>query len=181
MKIIDNINSLLGESLKSTIEPKAKVKIAASCFASVLLLCSLLAACAPKPSAVSAEQLVRSIYTLPDPDFRAFLDPARRPLYYSQRIVKKAAEAERCYKEKYAMPDLEFDYITIGGDYDMHNLVIALQKENKTAAQVKVTFGKDDYYTELYYHLIATPAGWRIDDVITEKNGSLGGMLQNGC
>lgn len=32
MKIIDNINSLLGESLKSTIEPRAKVKIAASCF-----------------------------------------------------------------------------------------------------------------------------------------------------
>ena len=32
MEIIDNINQLLGDSLKSTIKPKSKVKIAASCF-----------------------------------------------------------------------------------------------------------------------------------------------------
>lgn len=32
MKIIDNINSLLGDDLKTTIQPNAKLKIAASCF-----------------------------------------------------------------------------------------------------------------------------------------------------
>jgi superfamily II DNA or RNA helicase len=32
MKIIDNINSLLGDDLKTSIHPKAKLKIAASCF-----------------------------------------------------------------------------------------------------------------------------------------------------
>lgn len=32
MKIIDNINSLLGDDLKASIHPKAKLKIAASCF-----------------------------------------------------------------------------------------------------------------------------------------------------
>lgn len=32
MKIIDNINSLLGEDLKSSIKPNARLKIAASCF-----------------------------------------------------------------------------------------------------------------------------------------------------
>jgi len=32
MKIIDNINSLLGDDLKSTLRPKSKLKIAASCF-----------------------------------------------------------------------------------------------------------------------------------------------------
>ncbi len=32
MKIIDNINSLLGNDLKSSLQPKAKLKIAASCF-----------------------------------------------------------------------------------------------------------------------------------------------------
>ncbi|MDX9841797.1 MAG: hypothetical protein RBS95_10085, partial [Desulfobulbus sp.] len=32
MKIIDNINSLLGDDLKASIRPKAKLKIAASCF-----------------------------------------------------------------------------------------------------------------------------------------------------
>lgn len=32
MKIIDNINSLLGDDLKASIQPKAKLKIAASCF-----------------------------------------------------------------------------------------------------------------------------------------------------
>ncbi len=32
MKIIDNINSLLGDDLKASIQPKARLKIAASCF-----------------------------------------------------------------------------------------------------------------------------------------------------
>lgn len=32
MELIDNINSLLGDSLKTTIEPGTKLKIAASCF-----------------------------------------------------------------------------------------------------------------------------------------------------
>ncbi len=32
MKIIDNINALLGDDLKTSITPKSKVKIAASCF-----------------------------------------------------------------------------------------------------------------------------------------------------
>ena len=32
MKIIDNINTLLGDDLKSSIHPKDKLKIAASCF-----------------------------------------------------------------------------------------------------------------------------------------------------
>src|SRR5574341_278302 len=32
MEIIDNINHLLGENLKRTLKPNAKLKIAASCF-----------------------------------------------------------------------------------------------------------------------------------------------------
>ncbi|QDU82485.1 hypothetical protein Pla110_42430 [Polystyrenella longa] len=32
MELIDNINTLLGENLKRTIEPGARLKIAASCF-----------------------------------------------------------------------------------------------------------------------------------------------------
>ncbi|MDR4508301.1 MAG: hypothetical protein MRJ65_08720 [Candidatus Brocadiaceae bacterium] len=32
MVIIDNINQLLGDSLKNTIRPESKLKIAASCF-----------------------------------------------------------------------------------------------------------------------------------------------------
>ncbi len=32
MKIIDNINSLLGDDLKTSLHPKARLKIAASCF-----------------------------------------------------------------------------------------------------------------------------------------------------
>ena len=32
MKIIDNINSLLGDDLKASIHPKTRLKIAASCF-----------------------------------------------------------------------------------------------------------------------------------------------------
>lgn len=32
MKIIDNINSLLGDDLKASIQPKSRLKIAASCF-----------------------------------------------------------------------------------------------------------------------------------------------------
>lgn len=32
MELIDNINTLLGENLKSTLKPGSKLKIAASCF-----------------------------------------------------------------------------------------------------------------------------------------------------
>ncbi|MBZ4202178.1 MAG: hypothetical protein LAC70_03535 [Methylovulum sp.] len=32
MELIDNINHLLGDNLKQTLQPKAKLKIAASCF-----------------------------------------------------------------------------------------------------------------------------------------------------
>jgi hypothetical protein len=32
MKIIDNINSLLGDDLKISLQPNAKLKIAAACF-----------------------------------------------------------------------------------------------------------------------------------------------------
>ena len=32
MRLIDNINSLLGEDLKGTLKPGSKLKIAASCF-----------------------------------------------------------------------------------------------------------------------------------------------------
>ena len=32
MKLIDNINSLLGDDLKNTLQAKSKLKIAASCF-----------------------------------------------------------------------------------------------------------------------------------------------------
>ena len=32
MEIIDNINNLLGDDLKKTLQPNVKLKIAASCF-----------------------------------------------------------------------------------------------------------------------------------------------------
>lgn len=32
MDLIDNINSLLGDDLKQTLQPNARLKIAASCF-----------------------------------------------------------------------------------------------------------------------------------------------------
>lgn len=133
------------------------------------------------PFLLTAEGLLRSIYTLPDPDFQAFHDPKRRPLYYSQRIVALAEKSERCYLDKFAMPHNEFDYITIGGDYAMHNLSITTQREDKDVAQLKVSFGEGDYFTELNYQLIATMEGWRINDVTTEKNGSLSEMLENEC
>lgn len=152
-----------------------------------MLLCAFAAACTlstalARPQASGTpEQLVRSIYTLPDPDFGAFLNPERRPLYYSSQIVWKAAKAEQCYFQKYTMSELEFDYITIGGDYDTSNLAITTQEENDDYAKIAVRFGADAFFTELFYHLIATPDGWRIDDVTTQKNGSLSEMLENEC
>src|SRR5690606_31246197 len=77
----------------------------------------------------SAENLVKSIYASPEPDFMAFYDPERRPNYYSPSVVAEIAKAENCYKKKFSMPHLEFDYITIGGDYDITNLEIATQSE----------------------------------------------------
>lgn len=133
------------------------------------------------PATVSAEKFVRGIYTLPDPDFTVFHNPERRPLYYSPSIIEKSVKAEQCYKEKYGMPHLDFDYITIGGEYDMAGLSIAAQKEQGDNAQVRVSFGAGDYYTELYYHLVATPEGWRVDNVVTSSGYSLADSLSEAC
>ena len=39
MRLIDNINSLLGEDLKGTLKPGSKLKIAASCFSISSAVC----------------------------------------------------------------------------------------------------------------------------------------------
>ncbi len=151
------------------------------------ILCFAISACgltAPEKTPapfLTAEQFISSIYTLPDPDSMVFYDPERRPLYYSRSIVEKSAKAEQCYKEKYGMPHLDFSYITIGGDYDMAGLSITTQKKQEDKAQVRVSFGAGDYYTELYYRLIATPEGWRVDNVVTSSGYSLADSLSEAC
>lgn len=149
----------------------------------VILLCACTQDSLAKalPTMDTAEQFIRGIYTLPDPDFTVFYNPERRPLYYSRSIVEKSVKAEQCYKEKYGMPHLDFSYITIGGDYDMAGLSIATQKEQEDNAQVRVSFGAGDYYTELYYHLVATSEGWRVDNVVTSSGYSLADSLSQAC
>ena len=123
----------------------------------------------PKTLPISApEALVRSIYTLPDPDFGAYVNPARRPGYFTPRIVERAVVMDRCYLEKYGISEAHFDMIVPGQDYDIGDLRIDLVRQDEADAEVRVRFNRFRQINdpvELRYHLKAMPAGWRIDDI----------------
>lgn len=127
-----------------------------------------------KPLHISEpEALMWRIYTLPNPDFGAFIDPERRPEFYSARIHKLAKRMERCYAKKYGMDFLDIDYIVPGNDYDIRNLSIELVKTQRKMAIVQVRFNRSGPIHDpikLDYHLALTPNGWRIDNVRYEKN-----------
>jgi len=124
----------------------------------------------PRTVPISApEMLVRSIYTLPDPDFGVFQDARRRPGYFTPRIVERAVVMDRCYLEKYGITEPHFNMIVPGQDYDIGDLRIDLVRQNEADAEVRVRFNRFRQIgdpVELRYHLKAMPEGWRIDDIL---------------
>jgi hypothetical protein len=120
-----------------------------------------------------AEALMWRIYKLPDPDFGAFIDPERRPEFYSARIHNLAKRMERCYAKKYGMDFIDIDYIVPGNDYDIKDLSIEVTKSNRKTAVVQVRFNRSGPIhdpIQIDYYLEMTPNGWRIDNVQYEKH-----------
>ncbi|MCC6914301.1 MAG: hypothetical protein IT566_11410 [Rhodospirillaceae bacterium] len=136
------------------------------------------------PVEISApEALVRRIYTLPDPDVGAFIDPQRRPAFYTSRIHSRALRMERCYAKKYGMDFLDIDYIVPGNDYDITDLSFTLVNSTRRAATINVRFNRSAGAIDpisLFYHLKLTRGGWRIDDVAYEKE-TLAKSLSGKC
>ena len=116
----------------------------------------------------SPEDVVRRIYTLPDPNFDAFYDAAQRPQYYSGRIVRAAEAKERCFKKKFDMDHLDFDYIVPGQDHDIRDFHLELVENTGSDAKVKVRFQNfpDTEPVEFMYHLKRASERWLIDDTV---------------
>jgi hypothetical protein len=129
------------------------------------------------------EALVQRIYTLPNPDFGAFIEPERRPQFYTDRIHTRAKRMERCYAEKFGMDFLDIDFIVPGNDYDIAELSITLLQSQRRTALVRVNFNRSAGIVdpiELFYHLKLTRSGWRINDV-SYGNETLAQALWANC
>lgn len=112
--------------------------------------------------------LLRRLYTLPDPDFGAFHDPERRAGFYTPRIGDLVARAEECYRKRWGMTDLDFDFIVPGQDYDIRRLNIAVTEQQSNSAKARVAFDSMGDAVELYYTLDRIDGKWLIDDVVHE-------------
>lgn len=126
---------------------------------------------APTPQVVplavlSAEDVVRRIYTLPDPDFGVFVDARRRPTVYTPRIVEMAARMDVCYQTKYGMTELDFDFIVPGQDYDIRSAHVTLVRQTDEAAEVQVVLMNPDTPVAIDYRLRRIDGEWRVDDVL---------------
>ena len=146
---------------------------------------TLLSACAQSSGGVAQgpAAVVRGLYTLPDPDFGAFHDAARRGAYYTPRIVALIAAGEACYRREYGMDHLDFDYIVPGQDYDVRNLDIALLERSDADARVLVTFDNFDEHVTLEYRLEQIGGRWLIADTLVREVGAdtLFEALRNAC
>jgi len=111
-------------------------------------------------------QAVQRIYTLPDPDFGVFENPERRVDYYTPRIVALTAQQEACYKKKFGMDHLDFNYIVPGQDYDISDLRAKLLRKDGDDALVQVNFHNGFSPIEMQFHLKNMKRGWLIDNVI---------------
>lgn len=123
----------------------------------------------PLAEAVQANSplgLLRRLYSLPNPDFDAFHDPERRGGFYTPRIDDLATRAEECYRARWGMTDIDFDFIVPGQDYDIQGLDITVTEQQHNFATASVTFGNMGEAIELYYKLHRLDKKWLIDEVV---------------
>ncbi len=110
--------------------------------------------------------LLRRIYTLPNPDFNAFHDPERRSIFYTARIDKLVKRAENCYRARWGMTDLDFDFIVPGQDYYIRGLDITITEQQYDFARARVIFDNMDEPIVLYYYFHCLDGRWLIDEVV---------------
>lgn len=115
---------------------------------------------------IAPDEVVRRIYTLPDPDFGVFAEPRRRPEVYTPRIVQLAARMDACYRAKYGMAELDFNFIVPGQDYDIRSAHVGLVRQTDTEAEVRVVLMNPDTPVAIEYRLQRINGDWRVDDVL---------------
>lgn len=138
---------------------------------------------APEP-ARGPDEAVRRLYTLPDPDFAAFDDPARRPDHYTPKIVRRAGAMEACYRQKYGQDWMNFNFLVPGQDYDIRNVRVGTQSEGRRTAIVHVEFFNGDFdgdkQISLIYHMRKIDGRWLVDDVVY-AGASFARVLTGSC
>ena len=123
----------------------------------------------PPAEAVRANSplgLLRGIYTLPDPDFNTFHAPERRRIFYTPRIDKLVTRAQECYRARWGMMDLDFDFIVPGQDYDIQGLDIAITEQQYGSAKARVAFENMGEPIALYYEFHRLDGKWLVDEVV---------------
>lgn len=122
-------------------------------------------AVAPRVS-IAPDEVVRRIYTLPDPDFGLFAEAHRRSEVYTPRIVRLAAQMDACYRAKYDMAELDFNFIVPGQDYDIHSAHVRLVHQTDIEAEVRVVLMNPDTPEVIKYRMQRIDGEWRVDDVL---------------
>lgn len=115
---------------------------------------------------IAPDEVVRRIYTLPDPDFGVFAEPRRRSEVYTPRIVQLAARMDVCYRSKYGMENLDFNFIVSGQDYDIRSAHVGLVRQTDTEAEVRVVLMNPDTPEVIKYRMQRIDGEWRVDDVL---------------
>jgi hypothetical protein len=116
--------------------------------------------------ATEAQVLERGVRALYVRFFPGTEDPGALALPFSDELAALEAEAA---KDEAGIP---FDFYCDCQDYEMTDLSVVTQSLDAQGATLVArfrNFGKD---TRVTFKLIKTPAGWRIDDVITREGGS---------
>lgn len=134
----------------------------------------------PTMSEPAAIELLEQVYTLPDPNFRAFHEPLLRRSFFTEEIADLIDAKEACYKQAFGQSVLDFDYIVPGQDYSLDNLQISQIGQSGNQTVFLVHFENFGEKVDLLYTLQRTRAGWRIADTIYGKS-SLKNVLSIKC
>lgn len=124
---------------------------------------------------------VQKIYRLPDPDFSVFHDKQRRRQFYTPRIVRLIITKEACFRTKFKMDELDFNYIVPGQDYDIRELRLSLRELHESTAIVRVEYSGPGTSGRLDYYFENDSGRWLIDDVIVAPDDTLAKSLSAPC
>lgn len=125
--------------------------------------------------------LMQQIYRLPDPDFDVFYDKKRRRQFYTARIVRLIEKKEACFRQKFKMDELDFNYIVPGQDYKIHSLTLSLIAHDEGSARVRVELSGPDTKAGLDYRLENDAGRWLVDDVVIDADNTLSKSLDGPC
>ena len=108
--------------------------------------------------------LVERIYQQPTPYFEAFYEPGVRRDFYTPETVAMIERKERCFRERYSMSHLDFDYIVPGNDGVFEDLDLRLVEETSEEAKVEVFLIIGSEPVRLEYFLKKISGQWLIHD-----------------